>query len=235
MNCFTTSLHEHVTLHIEVMILAKILIVEDEIPINELIKRNLHSVGHECISVFDGEAALNEITKRQVDLILLDIMLPKMDGYEVFQQIDGIPTIFLTARDHLSDKVKGLKLGADDYIAKPFEMLELLARVEAVLRRTKKVKDSFELDELRVDFLSRQVYLDGELIECTPKEFDLLEVMINNRNIALSRDKLLDLAWGYDFIGDSRTVDNHIQKLRRKLKMEDRIKTVYKLGYRLEV
>ncbi|MEI3614616.1 response regulator transcription factor [Pseudogracilibacillus sp. SO30301A] len=215
--------------------MAKILIVEDEIPINELIKRNLQSVGHECISVFDGEEALNEISKKNIDLILLDIMLPKIDGYDVFQQTCGVPTIFLTARNGLTDKVQGLKLGADDYIVKPFEMLELLARVEAVLRRTKKVSDSFELDGLHVDFPSRQVYLDGDLIECTPKEFDLLEVMINNRNIALSRDKLLDLVWGYDFIGDSRTVDNHIQKLRSKFRLEDRIKTVYKLGYRLEV
>ncbi len=217
------------------IILAKILIVEDEIPINELIKRNLQSVGHECISVFDGAEALKEISKKDIDLILLDIMLPEIDGYDVFQQTCGIPTIFLTAKHSLTDKVKGLKLGADDYIVKPFEMLELLARVEAVLRRTKKVSDSFDIDGLHVDFSSRQVYLDGELVECTPKEFDLLEVMINNRNIALSREKLLDLAWGYDFVGDSRTVDNHIQKLRKKLNMENRIKTVYKLGYRLEV
>lgn len=215
--------------------LAKILIVEDEIPINELIKRNLQSVGHECISVFNGEEAIHALPKREIDLVLLDIMLPETNGYDVFQQISGIPTIFLTARSSLSDKVKGLKLGADDYIVKPFEMIELLARVEAVLRRTKKANDSFELDGLHVDFRSRQVYVDGKLVECTPKEFDLLEVLINNRNIALSRDKLLDLAWGYDYIGDSRTVDVHIQKLRKKLDMENRIKTVYKLGYRLEV
>lgn len=215
--------------------LAKILIVEDEIPINELIKRNLQSVGHECISVFDGEAAINELSKREADLVLLDIMLPEINGYDVFQRISGVPTIFLTARSSLSDKVKGLKLGADDYIVKPFEMIELLARVEAVLRRTKKTNDSFVLDALHVDFRSRQVYVDGKYVECTPKEFDLLEVLINNRNIALSRDKLLDLAWGYDYIGDSRTVDVHIQKLRKKLDMENRIKTVYKIGYRLEV
>lgn len=215
--------------------MTKILIVEDEIPINELIKRNLQSVGYDCISVFDGEEALNEVSKNDIDLILLDIMLPKIDGYDVFQQICGVPTIFLTARSGLTDKVQGLKLGADDYIVKPFEMLELLARVEAVLRRTKKVSNSFQLDDLHVDFPSRQVYLDRNPIDCTPKEFDLLEVMINNRNIALSRDKLLDLVWGFDFMGDSRTVDNHIQKLRSKFKLENRIKTVYKLGYRLEV
>ncbi|MMZ59610.1 Alkaline phosphatase synthesis transcriptional regulatory protein PhoP [compost metagenome] len=215
--------------------MATILIVEDEIPINELIKRNLQSVGHTCISVFDGRVAIHELAQHEVDLVLLDIMLPEIDGYEVFQQIRGIPTIFLTARSNLSDKVRGLTLGADDYLVKPFEMLELLARVDAVLRRTKKESKSFELDGVTIDFESRQVFLNEYPVECTPKEFDLLEVLVNNRNIALSRDRLLELAWGYDYVGDTRTVDVHIQKLRRKLDMESRIKTVYKLGYRLEV
>ncbi|MDQ0178274.1 response regulator transcription factor [Bacillus chungangensis] len=215
--------------------MAAILIVEDEIPINELIKRNLQSAGHTCISVFDGKAAIQELKRHEVDLVLLDIMLPELDGYEVYQQIKGTPTIFLTARSSLSDKVKGLTLGADDYLVKPFEMLELLARVDAVLRRTKKETKNFELDGVKIDFESRQVFLNDCLVECTPKEFDLLEVLVNNRNIALSRDKLLELAWGYDYAGDTRTVDVHIQKLRKKLDMERRIKTVYKLGYRLEV
>lgn len=215
--------------------MATILIVEDEIPINDLIKRNLQSVGHTCISVFDGRAALHELTQREVDLVLLDVMLPELDGYEVFQQIQGTPTIFLTARNSLSDKVKGLTLGADDYLVKPFEMLELLARVDAVIRRTKKESKVFELDGVKVDFESRQVFLNDNLVECTPREFDLLEVLVNNRNIALSRDKLLELAWGYDYAGDTRTVDVHIQKLRKKLDLESRIKTVYKMGYRLEV
>ncbi|GIP36065.1 response regulator transcription factor [Paenibacillus sp. J2TS4] len=215
--------------------MATILIVEDEIPINELIKRNLQSVGHICISVFDGKAAVHELAQHEVDLVLLDIMLPELDGYEVFQQIRKTPTIFLTARSSLSDKVKGLTLGADDYLVKPFEMLELLARVDAVLRRTKKESKHFELDGVKIDFESRQVFLNENLVECTPKEFDLLEVLVTNRNIALSRDKLLELAWGYDYVGDTRTVDVHIQKLRKKLDMDCRIKTVYKLGYRLEV
>lgn len=215
--------------------MAAILIVEDEIPINELIKRNLQSAGHTCISVFDGKAAIQELKRHEVDLVLLDIMLPELDGYEVYQQIKGTPTIFLTARSSLSDKVKGLTLGADDYLVKPFEMLELLARVDAVLRRTKKETKNFELDRVKIDFESRQVFLNDHLVECTPKEFNLLEVLVNNRNIALSRDKLLELAWGYDYAGDTRTVDVHIQKLRKKLDMENRIKTVYKLGYRLEV
>jgi DNA-binding response OmpR family regulator len=214
---------------------ATILIVEDEVPINELIKRNLKSVGHTCIAVFDGRAAIHELAQQEVDLVLLDIMLPEIDGYEVFQQIQGIPTIFLTARSNLSDKVKGLTLGADDYLVKPFEMLELLARVDAVLRRTKKESKNFKLDGIKIDFESRQVFLNEHPVECTPKEFDLLEVLVNNRNIALSRDRLLELAWGYDYVGDTRTVDVHIQKLRKKLDMESRIKTVYKMGYRLEV
>jgi DNA-binding response OmpR family regulator len=214
---------------------ATILIVEDEVSINELIKRNLQSVGHTCISVFDGRAAIHELAQQEVDLVLLDIMLPEIDGYEVFQQIQGIPTIFLTARSNLSDKVKGLTLGADDYLVKPFEMLELLARVDAVLRRTKKESKNFKLDGIKIDFESRQVFLNEHPVECTPKEFDLLEVLVNNRNIALSRDRLLELAWGYDYVGDTRTVDVHIQKLRKKLDMESRIKTVYKMGYRLEV
>jgi len=214
---------------------ATILIVEDEIPINELIKRNLQSVGHRCISAFDGMEAMDEFAQQEIDLVLLDIMLPEIDGFEVFQQIQGTPTIFLTARSSLSDKVKGLTLGADDYLVKPFEMLELLARVEALLRRTNKEKRNFELDGVEIDFKSRQVFLHKNLVECTPREFDLLEVLVNNRNIALSRDKLLELAWGYDYMGDTRTVDVHIQKLRKKLKLESRIKTVYKMGYRLEV
>jgi len=214
---------------------ATILIVEDEIPINELIKRNLQSVGHICISVFDGKAAIQELAQHEIDLVLLDIMLPEINGYEVFQQISSTPTIFLTARSSLSDKVKGLTLGADDYLVKPFEMLELLARVDAVLRRTKKEKRNFKIDGIKIDFESRQVFLNESAVECTPKEFDLLEVLVNNRNIALSRDKLLELAWGFDYIGDTRTVDVHIQKLRKKLELECRIKTVYKMGYRLEV
>ncbi len=214
--------------------MATILIVEDEIPINELIKRNLQSVGHICISVFDGKTAIHELTQHEIDLVLLDIMLPEINGYDVFQQISS-PTIFLTARSSLTDKVRGLTLGADDYLVKPFEMLELLARVDAVLRRTKKEKRNFKVDGIKIDFESRQVFLNELAVECTPKEFDLLEVLVNNRNIALSRDKLLELAWGYDYIGDTRTVDVHIQKLRKKLNLESRIKTVYKMGYRLEV
>lgn len=215
--------------------MASILIVEDEISINELIKRNLQLVGHRCTSVFDGKAAVSEIQDHTYDLIILDIMLPEIDGFEVFKKVDKIPTIFLTARSSLSDRIKGFSMGADDYLVKPFEMLELLARVEAVLRRTQKNRSCFELGNVRIDFDSHQVFYMGQPIECTPREYELLEVLVNNRNIALSREKLLELVWGYDYEGDTRTVDVHIQKLRKKLGWDDVIKTVYKLGYRLEV
>lgn len=215
--------------------MALILIVEDEFSINELIQRNLRLVGHTCISAFDGKEALQKIEMYTFDLVLLDIMLPELDGFEVFQKMNGIPTIFLTAKSMVSDKVKGLTMGADDYITKPFEMLELLARIEAVVRRTAKERNHFEMNHLKINFDSRQVFLKGKSVSCTPKEYELLETLVLNRNIALSREKLLELVWGYDFEGDTRTVDVHIQKLRKKLNLEQNIKTVYKLGYRLEV
>lgn len=215
--------------------MASILIVEDEEAINELVKRNLQLVGHQCTSVFDGETAIVEIQQESYDLMILDIMLPEFDGFDVIKQGNKTPTIFLTAKSSLTDRINGFSMGADDYMTKPFEMLELLARVEAVLRRTQKSESSFEVGDVKINFKSRQVFHGVQLVECTPKEYELLVVLVNNRNIALSRERLLDLVWGYDFEGGTRTVDVHIQKLRKKLGWEDKIKTVYKLGYRLEV
>ena len=214
--------------------MAEILIVEDEFSINELIRRNLSLTGHRCTQALDGLSAAALLENGSFDLVVLDIMLPGLDGYQVYEKALGTPTIFLTAKSELSDKLKGLSMGADDYLTKPFQMLELAARVEAVLRRTKKIETEFTLGGMRCNFDSRQVFLDEEIIECTPKEYELLEVLIRNRNIALSREKLLDMVWGYDFDGGTRTVDVHIQRLRHKLHLEDYIKTVYKLGYRLE-
>lgn len=215
--------------------MAAILIVEDEESINELVKRNLQLVGHQCTSVYDGLTAIAEIEAHTYDLIILDIMLPELDGFEVFNKVHETPTIFLTARSSLSDRINGFSMGADDYLTKPFEMLELLARVEAVLRRTQKSKSCFEAEAVRIDFDSHQVFYREQLVECTPKEYELLEVLVNNRNIALSRERLLELVWGYDYEGDTRTIDVHIQKLRKKLGWDHVIKTVYKLGYRLEI
>ena len=215
--------------------MARILIVEDDQDINELIAKNLKLVGHSYLQAFDGIEAISLAEKNPFDLILLDIMLPGMDGFEVMKKIPLAPVIFITAKDGLKDKLNGLSLGADDYIVKPFEMLEMLARIEAVLRRTNKDTTTFNLDNVEVNLTDRTISVSGEEVILSPQEFELLDVLIRNRNIALSRDKLLELAWGYDYIGETRTVDNHIQKLRTKLGWEDRIKTIYKMGYRLEV
>lgn len=215
--------------------MASILIVEDETAINELVRRNLQLVGHQCTSVFDGKAAVFELQQKSYDLMILDIMLPGLDGFDVIKRANKTPTIFLTAKSSLTDRINGFSMGADDYLTKPFEMLELLARVEAVLRRTKKSAACFETGGVKIDFNSHQVFRDGKLVKCTPKEYELLEVLVKNRNIALSRERLLELVWGYDFEGETRTVDVHIQKLRKKLGWENKIKTVYKLGYRLEI
>lgn len=215
--------------------MAKILIVDDEVPINTLIRKNLELVGHVCRSAYDGEQALTMLEQGGFHLILLDIMLPKLNGHQVMERIQGVPVIFLTARGGVMEKIRGLGEGADDYITKPFEMLELIARVEAVLRRTMKKTEAFSFSHVKIDFSSRQIYADGSPVECTPKEYALFEVLVQNRNIALSRERLLELVWGYDFEGDTRTVDVHIQKLRKKLALGEQIKTVYKLGYRLEV
>lgn len=215
--------------------MAIILVVEDERPINELLRRNLNLVGHECVQAFSGEETLRILETRTFDLIILDIMLPKMSGWELMKRLPSVPVIILTARGALSERVQGLNLGADDYIVKPFETLELLARVAAVLRRTQKSEKTFSLAGVTVDFLSRTVTLNDAGVDLTPQEFQLLEALIINRNIALTREKLLELAWGFDYCGDTRTVDVHIQKLRKKLGWEDHIKTVYKTGYRLEI
>ncbi len=215
--------------------MARILIVEDEFPINNLISKNLSLVGHNCISAYDGLTALKLINDNKPELVILDVMLPGLNGFELISYIKDIPVIFVTARTELSDKLKGLSLGADDYIVKPFEMQELLARVNAVLRRIKRESNSISFDNVFVDFDSRKAFLDGEEVKLTPKEFDLLETLIRNRNIALTRDKLLDLVWNMDFTGDTRTVDIHIQQLRKKLCLKDRIKSMYKIGYRFEL
>ena len=215
--------------------MARILIVEDEIPINNLIMRNLSLVGHECTQLYDGESAVKAIWDGGFDLVLLDVMLPGLSGFEVIKQIPKTPVIFVTAKTALNDKLAGLYLGGDDYIVKPFEILELIARVESVLRRTSGAANEFTVDDVVVNYTNKKVTKGGEEINLTPREFSLLETLIINRNIALSRDKLIDLVWASDFDGDTRTVDVHIQRLRTKLGLENRIKTIYRLGYRFEV
>lgn len=215
--------------------MAKILVVEDEQVINDLIVKHLSLVGHVCFSAYEGVEALSLIREYQPDLIILDVMLPGLDGFDLAKLITNVPIIFVTAKSNLDDKLKGLSLGAEDYIVKPFEMQELLARVRVVLRRTKRDTNEFTIDGLLIDFNARKVFRDGEEVVLTPKEFALLEALIQNRNIALTREKILRLVWTYDYEGDTRTVDVHVQKLRQKLDLKDRIKTIYKVGYRLEL
>ncbi|KWX76312.1 response regulator transcription factor [Paenibacillus jilunlii] len=216
--------------------MATILVVEDEKPISDLITMNLKLVGHQFFKAYDGEQMQQILEQEKIDLILLDVMLPVMDGFEWMRRHrhPGVPVIFITAKDSLADRITGFELGADDYIIKPFEILELLARINVVLRRNVKEEEGFTAGDVDVRLAARQIYKSGQLVELTAREFELLEVLIQNRNIALSREKLLELAWGYEFEGDTRTVDVHIRQLRKKLGWEERIKTVYKLGYRLE-
>lgn len=215
--------------------MAKILIVEDEKAINQLMKQNLVLQGHQVMQAFDGRQALEILdSKADLDLVILDIMLPYMSGMELIKEIEGIPVMFVTAKDGIQDKLKGLTSGAEDYLVKPFDMLELIARVNLILKRHKKDTTTFTLAGVDVDMVSQKVVKNGQEIILTPQEWSLLEVLIRNVNIALSRDKLLNMAWGYDFDGDARTVDVHIVKLRKKLGWEEQIKTLYKLGYRLE-
>lgn len=214
----------------------KILIVEDEVPISNLIKENLSDAGYLCLCAFDGLQAADMVECERFDLVLLDIMLPEIDGYELLEYIKplGIPVIFLTAKGDVLDKVKGLKSGAEDYITKPFEIVELLARVETVLRRYGKTQRYVTLYDITVDTLSRTVKKGEDPVALTAKEYDLLLLFAQNRNIALYRDFLYERVWGETYLGDSRTVDLHVQRMRRKLGLEHKIVPVYKVGYRLE-
>nr|WP_318000466.1 response regulator transcription factor [uncultured Faecalibacillus sp.] len=214
----------------------KILIVEDERTISRLIKINLSDAGYCCVCALDGKEAIELIDHQQFDLILLDIMLPKINGYELMEYIRPleIPVIFLTAKSDVKDRVKGLKLGAEDYIVKPFEIIELLARVETVLRRYHKTATVLNVYDITVDTLSRIVRKNNQIINLTVKEYDLLLLFIQNKNIALFRDRIYEAVWGDYYMGDSRTVDLHVQRMRKKLGLEDKIVPVYKVGYRLE-
>lgn len=215
--------------------MAYILIAEDEEVINTLIAKNLTMVGHKVMQTYTGTDTLAAINDNEFDLVLLDVMMPGMSGFEVKQKLDkDTPVIFVTAKQSLTDQLTGLSLGADDYITKPFDMLVLLARVENVLRRTMKNTTVFKINNCTINLNSRSVKLGDVPVPLTLQEFNLLEALVLNRNLALSREKLIELAWGFDFEGDNRTVDVHIQKLRKKCNLEKEIATVYKYGYRLE-
>ena len=215
----------------------RILIVEDEEPIANLIRMNLVKSGYQCELAFDGEEAADRISEKNYDLILLDIMLPKLNGYEVLEyakEVD-IPVIFLTAMGETEQKVKGLKLGAEDYIAKPFEIAELLARVETVLRRYQKTERKLRFLDIEIDTDSRTVLREGKQVDLTIKEYELLLLFVRNKNRALYRETIYENVWGGEYSGVGRTVDLHVQRLKKKLVLEEHITAIYKVGYRLEI
>lgn len=214
----------------------KILIVEDDVQISKIIKMNLNLMNYATTEVYDGLAAFEMLKREKFELILLDVMIPHMDGFELMERIKpyGIPVIFLTAKNSVYDKVNGLRLGADDYMVKPFEAIELLARIETVLRRYGHEDRVMEFQHVQVDLDKREVVIQGAPVELTPKEYDLLVVLLKNKNIALTREQFLDKVWGGDYYGETRTVDMHIKSLRKKLGLQEQIKTIYKIGYRLE-
>lgn len=215
----------------------KILIVEDEKPIADLLDMSLTAAGYHCECLHDGMAAATALEETRYDLVLLDVMLPGVDGFALMEWLapTDTPAIFITARGAVSDRIKGLKLGADDYIVKPFEIAELLARVESVLRRCHKTDSRLTLDGVVVDTQSHTVTKDGVPVPLTAKEYSLLLLFLQNKNAALFRETIYERVWGGGFMGDSRTVDLHVQRLRKKLDWGDRITAVYKVGYRLEV
>ncbi|HBI63090.1 MAG TPA: DNA-binding response regulator [Lachnospiraceae bacterium] len=215
----------------------KILIVEDEEPIANLIYMNLKNAGYFCEIAYDGQEGADKLSENHYDLCLLDIMLPKINGYELLAYAKSmeIPVIFLTAKGETTDKVEGLRAGADDYVTKPFEIIELLARVESVLRRFQKVNQTIEVLDLSIDVSSRTVTKQGKPVKLTYKEFDLLLLFVQNPNIALYRESIYERVWDAPYLGDQRTIDLHVQRLRRKTGLEKQIETVYKVGYRFNL
>lgn len=215
----------------------KVLIVEDERSIAKMIAMNLKVAGYETTMFHDGAEAAGALEEEHgYDIALLDVMLPGMDGFNLFEVIKSydIPVIFLTAKDDINSKVQGLQGGAEDYIVKPFEMLELMVRMEKVLERTKKLSDVVRILDIEINFLEHTVRKNGVEISLKPMEFELLCVLARNKNIAISREELLRRVWGVDYVGETRTVDVHIGQLRKKLSLNENIRTVSKMGYRLE-
>lgn len=214
----------------------RILIVEDERPISNLIRLNMTQAGYCCKCAYDGMEAADILENENFDLIILDIMLPKLDGFQLMEYIRPlkIPVIFLTAKSSLDDRLKGLTSGAEDYMVKPFEIVELLARVNIILRRYHKTENVLKIKDIVVDVENQLVTKETQEIELTPKELELLILLLRNRNITLFREKIYEEIWGTEYPVESRTLDLHIQRLRKKLDLGNALKTVFKVGYRLE-
>lgn len=219
--------------------MVKILIVDDEDKIREVLKEYAEFEGHSVEEAVDGMQAVKMVKENDYDLIIMDVMMPKLDGFSAVKEIKkmkDIPVIMLSARTEEYDKLFGFEMGVDDYVTKPFSPKEVMARVSAVLRRGKKHNKRIVSDGLEIDIPGRAVYVDGVKAEMTPKEYELLFYLVNNNGIAISREKLLNDVWGYDFYGDDRTVDTHIKMLRASLgPYRDKIITLRGLGYKIEL
>lgn len=221
--------------------MAKILVVDDEIKIREIIKEYAEFEGYEVAQAEDGMQAVEMVKNQDFDIIIMDVMMPKLDGYSAYKEIrkiKQIPVIMLSARGEEYDKLFGFEIGVDDYVVKPFSPKELMARIRAVLNRasaSQRTEDVIRYEGLEINFTAREVKIDGEKVSMTPKEYDLLFYLVKNMNIALSREKLLEEVWGFDFYGDDRTVDTHIKMLRNSLgKYRNLIVTLRGMGYKFE-
>ena len=212
----------------------RILIVDDETSIADMIKLCLNKNGYDCETANDGMEAANLIEKKHYDLALLDIMMPEIDGFELMEYMKqyDIPVIFVTAKVAVDDRVRGLRLGAEDYLIKPFDLQELVARVETVMRRYNKTQTRFEFGSLDIDLISHTVTMNQQPIILSAKEYELLSYLIRNQNIALYREKIYEHVWQEPYYSDTRTIDLHIQRLKKKLNLGDAIETIYKVGYK---
>lgn len=217
----------------------RLLIVDDEIKIREMIRKYAQYEGFSCDEACNGLEAVNLALANEYDCIVMDIMMPEIDGFAACRQIrkeKNVPIIMLSALSEEYDKIHGFDLGVDDYVVKPFSPKELMMRIRAVVKRVKgQENDVFELEGLKIDFSAHQVLVNQEIAPLSPKEYDLLCVLVNHRGIAMTREKLLQKVWGYDFFGDDRTLDTHIKLLRRNLKEYSKyIVTLRGVGYRFE-
>ncbi len=217
--------------------MVRILAVDDERPIAELLRLSLNRAGYQCVCAYDGNEAAHLVETESFDLILLDVMLPGIDGFELMDYIrsTGTPVIFLTAKNAVNDRVRGLRMGAEDYMVKPFDVLELLARVEGVLRRHGKLQDILHVGGLDIYTTSMQVVRRGVEIPLTRKEFDILLLFAQNVGVILSKNTIYERVWGGEYPENTRTVELHIQRMKRKLGWDEKIRPVYGMGYRLEV
>ena len=217
--------------------MSRILIVEDDKSISDAVSLNMKVVGYDNMVFDDGKVAAEYLEMdHSFDLALLDIMLPGMDGFELFKYMDKyhIPVIYMTAKTDSASEIRGLLEGAEDYIVKPFDILTLMVRIEKVLKRTGKLNTTYRINDIEINSENRTVIKGGVMIELQPLEFDVLLMLVRHKNITISRDQMLFEVWGYDYTGETRTVDMKIASLRKKLHMEDIIRTIPKLGYRLE-